>query len=155
MPINAPIDGMDVTDPLGQKEGEWVIPLAVEEAIVSRRTVKTGVVRVERTTHIREHVIQEDVSRERVDIEHVPVGRYVETIPPVREEGDVTIVPVVDEVVVVERRLLLREEVHLRRVRTTEQHMETVALREQEATVTRTPAGQGRPVTQPNEESKS
>ena len=49
--------------------------------------------------------------------------------------------PVVEEVVVVERRLLLREEVHIRRVRKAEQHTETVQLRVQDAVVTRTPAG--------------
>ena len=48
--------------------------------------------------------------------------------------------PVVEEVVVVERKLLLREEVHIRRVRATKQHVETVQLRQQEAVVTRTPA---------------
>ena len=49
--------------------------------------------------------------------------------------------PVVEEVVVVERRLLLAEEIHVRRVRTTRQHVETVQLRRQEALVTRTKAG--------------
>jgi hypothetical protein len=41
--------------------------------------------------------------------------------------------------VVVERRLMLKEELHIKRVRTTEQHQETVMLRRQEAVVTRTP----------------
>jgi stress response protein YsnF len=50
----------------------------------------------------------------------------------------VTILSVVEEVVVVERRLVLKEEVHLRRVQTTERHVETVTLREQDITVTRT-----------------
>lgn len=48
--------------------------------------------------------------------------------------------PVVEEVLVVERRLWLKEEVHNRRIRTTEQHHETVQLREQEAVITRTPS---------------
>jgi hypothetical protein len=41
--------------------------------------------------------------------------------------------------VVVERRLMLKEELHIKRVRTTEQHGESVILRRQEAVVTRTP----------------
>jgi stress response protein YsnF len=45
----------------------------------------------------------------------------------------------VEEIVIVERRLLFKEEVHIRRVRQTAQHVETVALRRQEAVVTRTP----------------
>ena len=111
-----------------------------EDISVSRRRVETSVVRVAVITHRRDHLVDESLSHERVEIEHVPVGRYVDAVPPVREEGDLTIMPVVEEVVVVERKLLLREEVHIRRVRATEQHVETVQLRQQEAVVTRTPA---------------
>ena len=55
-----------------------------------------------------------------------------------RQEGDTTIIPVVQEIVVVERRLVLKEEVRMRRVITNERHQETVVLREQEALITRT-----------------
>ena len=55
----------------------------------------------------------------------------------ISQEGDTTIIPVVEEIVVVERRLVLKEEVRIRRVSTTEQHQETVVLREQEAVITR------------------
>ena len=71
----------------------------------------------------------------------MPVGRVVETTPDIRQEGDVTIVPVMEEVLVLERRLVLKEEVRIRRVRTIEAHRETVRLRFQEATVTRSDAG--------------
>jgi stress response protein YsnF len=64
-------------------------------------------------------------------------------VPAVRTEGDLTILPVVEEVVIVERKLLLREEVHIRRIQTTAKHVETVQLREQDAIVTRLPAANG------------
>lgn len=59
------------------------------------------------------------------------------------EEATVTttIMPVVEEVVVVERRLILKEEIRIRRVRTMEHHRETVALRTQDAVITRVEAG--------------
>jgi len=122
------------------KERELIIPLYVEDVAVSRRKVERSVVRVAMVTHSREHLIDEDLTRERVEVERVPIGRYVETVPAVRTEGSLTILPVVEEVVVVERRLLLREEVHIRRIHTTEKHVETVQLREQDAIVTRLPA---------------
>ena len=100
-------------------------------------------VRVTTVTHAREAVINEPLTHERVEIERVPIGRVIETVPLVREEGDTTIIPVVEEVVVVERRLVLKEEVHLRKVRVTEQHLETVVLREQDAVITRTEADTG------------
>ena len=65
------------------------------------------------------------------------IGRTVTAFPPVREEGDTTIIPVVEEVLVIERRLVLKEEVHLRRVRVLETHEATVATRSQDVVVTR------------------
>ncbi len=52
---------------------------------------------------------------ERVEVERVPLGRVVESAPPVREENGVTIIPVMEEVVVTETRLVLKEELHIRR----------------------------------------
>ena len=85
-----------------------------------------------------DHLIDEALAHERVVIERVAIGRAIEAIPPVREEGDTTVVSVVEEVLVVERRLVLKEEIRLRRVRTTERHRETVTLREQQAVIERT-----------------
>ena len=62
-------------------------------------------------------------------------------MPSISQEGDTTIIPVVEEIVVVERRLVLKEEIRVRRVSTKEQHQETVVLREQEAVTTREEAG--------------
>ncbi len=114
-----------------------VIPLAAEELSVGRREVVLGTLRVDVRTTTEDRVVDEALSRQRVEVEHVPIGRVVTSVPAVREEGDTTIIPVVEEVLVWERRLVLKEEIHLRRVRTTENHRETVALRVQEATVTR------------------
>ena len=100
----------------------------------------TTVVRVATVTRSRDKHVDESLTHERVGIERVPLGLYVDVVPAVREEVDLTIMPVVEEVIVVERKLLLREEVHIRRIRTTEQHIETVKLREQEVVITRAPA---------------
>ena len=101
---------------------EHVIPLLAEELSVERRRVETGRVLATVTTKHHEQVIEEELVHEQVEIERVPIGRTVEAIPPVREEGDTTIVPVVEEVLVIERRLVLKEEVHLRRIRVRETH---------------------------------
>ena len=52
-------------------------------------------------------------------------------------DGDTVIIPVVEEVLVVEKRLVLKEEVRLKRVRTTEHLDEPVRLRVMEAVVER------------------
>jgi uncharacterized protein (TIGR02271 family) len=124
-----------VSDPVG----ETIIPLLAEEAVVLKQTVETGRVQVTRVTHEREQFIDEELACERVEIERIPIGRQVDSVPAMREEGEIIVIPVVEEVLVVERRLLLKEEVRIRRVRTTEKHQEAVSLRHQEAVVTRIP----------------
>jgi stress response protein YsnF len=124
----------------GEGEGEddrQVLELHAEKASVIKRVRRT-LVRVARTTQSRDAIVEENLTRESVVIERVPINRVVDAAPPIRQEGDVTIMSLVEEVVVVERRLVLKEELHLRRVRSVERHSETVALREQHAAVTRT-----------------
>jgi len=113
------------------------LPLLAEELAVAREKVETGRVRISTRTHEREALIDENLARERIEIETVPVGLRIDAVPEVRQEGDTTIVPVVEEVLVVERRLVLKEEIRIKRVRTTERHQEKVMLRHQEAVVTR------------------
>jgi stress response protein YsnF len=131
-----PIHGVlgDLEDTGG---GARVLPLHKEEVAVSKRVRKT-LIRATRTTSTRDTVVEEELHHDQVVVERVAIGRVVDAVPPIRQEGDVTILSVVEEVVVVERRLVLKEEVHLRRVQTTERHVETVTLREQDITVTRT-----------------
>jgi uncharacterized protein (TIGR02271 family) len=125
--------------PTGKAEPD-VLRLFAEEANVSRQVIETGRVRVAKVTRTRDQNIDELLARTSVEVNRVPVGRLIDAMPAVREDGDLTIVPIVEETVVVERRLLLKEELHIRRVQTTERHQETVKLRYQTAEVTRTPA---------------
>ena len=111
--------------------------LLAEELSVDKETLETGRVRITTRTREREVLVDENLAREHVEIERVPVGSRIYAVPKVRQEGDTTIVPVVEEALVVERRLMLKEEIRIRRVRTTDRHQETVTLRHQEAVVTR------------------
>ena len=119
-----------------------VLRLWEEELSFDRERVETGRVRERVVTREHDETVEVPLTRENVEIERVAVGREIDAIPPRRQEGDTTIVPVVEEVVVVQRKLVLKEELHLRHVRTTEQHRETVTLRRQEAVIERLPAEQ-------------
>jgi stress response protein YsnF len=116
---------------------EIAVPLRAEELVISRRKVEGDVVRVATVTREREHQIDEELRHHRVEITRVPIGRRVDSAPPVREEGDVTIMSVLEEIVIVERQLILKEEIHIRQVRTTEKYRELVVLREQDAMISR------------------
>jgi stress response protein YsnF len=121
--------------------GETVIPLAEERAAVSKREVETGRVRVALTTATDTVVVRETLRGRRIEVERVPVNRTLpegEPAPQSREEGDTLVVPVVEEVAVVVKRLFLREEVLLRFVATEAPFEEEVTVRRQRATVDRT-----------------
>jgi uncharacterized protein (TIGR02271 family) len=120
-------------------DSQVVIPLLAEEFSVTKRRIVTGRVEIATICREREQLVDELLTREHVEIERTPVGKPVTQPPEIREEGDTLIIPVVEEVLVVERRLLLKEEVRVRRVRGAERHQERVNVRRQDVVVTRHP----------------
>jgi stress response protein YsnF len=119
-------------------DNEIVLPLYAEEISVSKRVVPTTSVQISTITHQHEEVINEMLRRERVEIERVAIGERVEVMPEVREDGDTLIVPVVEEVARVERYLVLKEEIRVRRIRSEEPYQERVLLRKQEPIIRKT-----------------
>jgi uncharacterized protein (TIGR02271 family) len=117
--------------------GEVVIPLTEETAEVSTRRVETGRVKVSKTVTERSEVIDLPLNRETVDVERVAVNRVVDGPVETRREGDTLIVPILEEVLHVEKRLLLREEVRITTRRTEAREPQTVTLRREDALVER------------------
>lgn len=112
-----------------------VIPVMIEELNVQKRTVETGRLRITKVVHEHEELVDEPSFREEVTIERVPINRYVEEPIPVRYEGDTMIVSLLEEVPVIERRLMLKEEVRITK-RSVEGHQpRPVTLRSEEVTV--------------------
>jgi uncharacterized protein (TIGR02271 family) len=140
-PERSPPEGSSAT-PSGAVGAE-VLQLFAEEAEVARRTVETGRVRVATVTHTRDHLADEWLARTNVEVDRIPIDRVIEAIPPVKEDAGLTIIPIVEETVVVERKLVLKEELHIRRKQTTERFQQTVPLRYQTAQITRIPAPEG------------
>ncbi len=131
-------------DAFGEPSGptELVVPLHAEQVTIERVRRETGAVRIATVTETREQRIEEPLSGERVDVVRVAIGTVVEAMPDVREEGGTTIIPVVEEILVIEKKLLLKEEIRITRERTSSMHRETILLREQHAVVTRTQGGE-------------
>jgi stress response protein YsnF len=95
-----------------EQREEIVIPLAVEELEVEKQ-VTTRSTRFTRHVDTRVERIEDAGFKEEINVERVAVNRPVDTPPAIRREGNVTIVPLVEEVLVVEKRLILREEVRI------------------------------------------
>ena len=113
------------------------LPVVEETVAVERVRRVTGVVRARTETHEDTVTVDEPLLVEQVIIERVPMDRWIDHPVAVREEGDTTIIPVVEEVVVVEKRLKLVEEVRVTKQKTTKNEPQTLTLRRQEAVVER------------------
>jgi uncharacterized protein (TIGR02271 family) len=117
-----------------------VIPLVEETVRVGKREVRGGTVRVRTVVDTVEELARAELHGEKVDVTRVPVDCEIDRAPEVRTEDGVTIIPVVEEVLVVEKRLVLKEELHVRRQQTTENVEVPVTLRRQRAVVERVTA---------------
>jgi uncharacterized protein (TIGR02271 family) len=114
-----------------------VVPVIEEELLTGAHAVKTGAVRVRKEVeHLRKNV-EMPAMRDVVSVNRVPVNQVVTSAPEVREEGDTLIVPVLEEEIVVEKRLVLKEEIHIRRRRIEEHVTKAVELDREHATIER------------------
>ena len=127
--------------PMGEiPEPDELIPLAEERLRVEKREVERGRVVVRKRVETREELAEAVLHREELSVERVPLGVPVDAPPPVREEeGDVLIVPVLEEQLVVRTRLILKEELRVTRHRRAETFREPVRLRAEVAEVAREP----------------
>lgn len=116
-----------------------IVPVVAEEVQVGKRRVVTGRIVVRKTVHVDEQIVAEPTYREEADVTRVPVGRLVDAAVPTRHEGDLTIIPLYEEVIVIEKRLRLREELHIRTRRVEETKPERVTVRREEVEVERIP----------------
>ena len=116
---------------------EQVIPLVEETLRVGKRTVETGKVRVRVVVEGEEHVFNEPLDRVSVEVERTPINRNVDFIPEPRVEGEYTILPVVEEVLIVRRQLVLVEEIKVRSVTTTEFVEQTFVARKMRSVIER------------------
>jgi uncharacterized protein (TIGR02271 family) len=124
-----------------EREDDAKLQLLAEEVSFAKETLETGRVRISKRTQERDELIDEGLTSESVEIETMPIGRQVFEMPTIRHEGDTTIIPVVEEVLFTERRLILKEEIRIKRIRTIQRYQDRVTLRHQEAVITRIHGG--------------
>ena len=116
-------------------EDSVTIPVVEEYIDYDVQRKETGKVRI--TKQVREEVVDVDESTtyERAEIERIPVNEYVDVVPEVRQEGEVMVVPVLREVMV--KRVLLVEELHIRKTKETQHNTRQVTLRKEEVQIHR------------------
>lgn len=116
------------------------VPIIEEQLHVGARTRETERVRIEKTVSEREVEVDEALVAEDVEIERVRIDppREVDAPPPVRSEGDTTVVPVLEERLVIEKRLVVYEELRITRVARPVRDPRRVVLRSEHVSVART-----------------
>jgi uncharacterized protein (TIGR02271 family) len=119
------------------QEPPLVLPLIQETLDVHTSPVETGRVRVRKVVREREELVDPPLLRHEVVVERVPINRIVDGPIPTRSEGDTLIIPLFEEVLVAEKRLLLAEEVRITTRRVETHTPQRVTLRREEAVVER------------------
>lgn len=113
------------------------IPIVEERAKIYKQLVATGLVRIKTNVSERVELLSEELTTQTVTVERVRVDREVDAPPTVRTEGEVLIIPVVEQRLVVEKRWVVTEELHVRRQQHTEVVEVPVNLRATKVTVER------------------
>jgi uncharacterized protein (TIGR02271 family) len=114
-----------------------VIPVVEEILDVRQRRFETGRVRITKIVHEREEEVNAPRVREEVTIERVTLNRMVDAPVSMRQQGDTFIIPLLEEVVVVEKRLMVKEELRITKRRIEEHGSQQVTLRREEVVVER------------------
>lgn len=133
--------GIENTSIENQVPGQSLsIPVIEEQVQIGKQVIETGKVFISKKVHEEQTNIDVPLLHEEHDIERIPVNQYLNidaTPPAMRYEGDTVIIPVLREEVVVQKRLVLVEELRITKRQVQTSATEQVLLRREEVTVER------------------
>ena len=121
----------------GQQQEQITLSLAEERLDIEKRLKVTGHVRIDKIVHEHEQTVDEPLIHEQVEVEHVAVNRVLERPAEIRHEGETLVLPIMEEVLVVETRLMLKEEVRITVRRTVVNEPQRVVLKQEDIVVQR------------------
>ena len=108
------------------------IPVFAEEVTVETRPVQRGIVRVHKSVETTEQRLTATLTHDDVIVERIPADQYDASAPPGPDE---TIIPVIEERLVVETRAVVVEFVRIRTRRVTEDQEVRAPVRREVVTV--------------------
>lgn len=115
-----------------------VVPVIQEEVMFDKQIVETAKIRISKRVSQHEQLIDVPFFREQVSVERIPVNQVVEAAPQVRHEGDTMIIPVVEEQIFYQKRLVLVEELRVRKQIIEEHQPQQITLMKEEVEINRT-----------------
>ncbi len=122
-------------------DSTMVVPIIEESLDVSKRTVATGKVRIEKTVQAYDVVLDEALAVHTWTVERIPMNLPIDVEPAVRQEGNTTIYPLLEEKLMVTKQLILKEELRVTRNDFERRDTQTVTLRREQLKVERETLG--------------
>ncbi|HEX2529242.1 MAG TPA: DUF2382 domain-containing protein [Geminicoccus sp.] len=113
------------------------VELLEERLKIDRRIVELGRTHVAIEVETRQQFVEALLHEEEVTVDRITIDQFVDEVPPVREEHGVLIVPVVEEQLVVGTRLVLKEELRIKKLSQEVPVRRMIPLRAELATVRR------------------
>lgn len=123
-------------DAIGSAES-MVVPLIEEQLQVSKQTVTTGRVRLQKSVGAYDVQLDEPLAVSTIQVERVPLGHVVEVAPKIRQEGDTVVYPILEERLVLTKELVLVEEVRVTQQRSEHRDTQVITLRRERVDVQR------------------
>lgn len=112
-------------------DGHFTLPIISEMLAVQKQMRVKGGVRLTKSVKEQEEIVDEPLMHEKTEVIRVSVNKMVDAPVDVRIEGNMYIIPVIEEVLVVEKRILLKEEIHIRKDMTEYRETQKVMLRKE------------------------
>jgi uncharacterized protein (TIGR02271 family) len=114
-----------------------IVPIVQEELVVEKQKRETGRVRVHKQVHTRQETVDEPGYIEEVSYERVPVNEIIDAPRTAHFEGNTFVIPLIEEELVITKRLVLREELRITKKRKLTRTKQDVTLRKEDVTVDR------------------
>lgn len=120
-----------------EKDEDLVIPVLREEVHADTVPVVTGGVRVTKRVESHDEVVEQELRKSHVEVKRVKTNRVVDGPQPVRRAGDTLIIPVVSEVLRVQKQWVVTEEIHITESQERETVQNQVTLNSEQAEIER------------------
>lgn len=116
---------------------ELILPVLQEELEVYKQTVATGLVRIRKAIREREQVVDEPLLAHAVEIERIAKNQVVDAVIPIRQEGDTTVISIVEEALVLTKQLVWKEEIRITNRVSETREPQHIVLRTEEVNIER------------------
>lgn len=116
------------------------LPVVEEVLHLDKRMTETGRgIRLHKSVSEEAWRIEENLKQQVLDMTHVPINAWVaaDALPVQRQEGPTLIIPVLEEVLVIEKRIRLKEEIRITVNTEAHQTSESIVLRKEHVSAER------------------